>query len=262
MNKRILCTALAAGFLFSASALSYRGFLDLQVGVGTGDATTFASPEYFVGYTEISPNVGFGISTTHGVQVLPCLYAGVGVGGYALFATADGYNRDGYHYLSYDGGDTQFIGMSLPVYLDIRYDLNIRKKVTPYVDVKIGYSAAVNVKSSDDDIWMVETDPLYFTGSSYHYSSGSKSGLTCKPSSGMYFQPSVGLRFRTGRHGGFNLGVSYNTSVAFDIGYIRTGLSRWDPITGESLPLPEADVKKKLGKFKTGLLMLNLGFDF
>lgn len=80
----------------------YRGFVDLGYTIGTGD----------FGLDRIE------FSTTHGYQILPCLFAGAGVGVHYYF-------------------DAEAV--EIPIFADLRADL-LKHSVCPFIDMKIGYT--------------------------------------------------------------------------------------------------------------------------
>ena len=90
----------------TASSLDfgYRGFVDLGFTVGLG--------------YDYGGRVAF--FTSHGVQILPQLYVGGGVGVNYF------YDLD---------------GVSIPLFVDVRTDLK-KAKISPFVDLKLGYSVA------------------------------------------------------------------------------------------------------------------------
>lgn len=83
--------------------IKYRGFVDTRytLGVGLGSGLNRAE-----------------IHTSHGIQIIPQLFIGAGVG-------------VGYFYRSGE--------FTIPIFANIRTDI-LKSKVTPFVDVKIGYS--------------------------------------------------------------------------------------------------------------------------
>lgn len=222
--KRILVALSLVVAVFTMSAQSYRGFIDLFGGIATGSGHTV---ETGVGsFSDLKPNYGFGLSTSHGCQITPWGFVGIGVGAYT---TVD-------HSVVNDGFEddvTGVYGIYIPISLDLRWDMNIRKKVTPFVDLKIGYQMVVD--GTDDEY-----------GEGELWGDGSPKHLHFESLPGFYFQPTVGVRFRMGKKSGFNLGITYNPTVrkriyAFD----RDGGAR----------IGEKD-------FTSGVAMLNLGFDF
>ncbi len=113
----------------------YKGFIDIGYGIGVGD----------LGEDR------FEVLTSHGYQFNPYLYIGIGFG-ISYYHKAELWN--------------------LPVFGNIRGTLPVRNsRVTPFVDLKIGYSA-IDVE-------------------------------------GFYCSPSVGLRIATGARTGLNIGIGY-----------------------------------------------------
>lgn len=97
-------TGSAAGFSGNGRGpqKGYRGFVDLGYTIGTG---------YF-GLDRVE------FSTSHGYQILPCFFAGVGVGAHYYF-DAD--------------------AVEIPIFADLRADL-LKHSVCPFIDMKIGYT--------------------------------------------------------------------------------------------------------------------------
>lgn len=95
-----------------ARAPRYRGFV--------GDS-------YVIGTSSTSPDCEF-LWTSHGCQILPQLYAGLGVGAKYYFEQ----NKSRHSYKDM---------WSVPIFLHLRSDF-LGKRVSPYVDMKIGGSAA------------------------------------------------------------------------------------------------------------------------
>ncbi len=95
-----------------ARAPRYRGFV--------GDS-------YVIGTSSYTPDCEF-LWTSHGCQILPRLYAGVGVGVKYYFEQENSRFR------------TEEM-WSVPIFLHLRSDF-LGKRISPYVDMKIGGSAA------------------------------------------------------------------------------------------------------------------------
>lgn len=114
MKKSFIITALTvalSGTMANAIEPGYRGFVDYGYLIGTGDFDSSTLNE---------------ITTTHGFQIIPQLFVGVGAGVHLY--KFDNFEEDGTHY-------------NLPVFADVRYDA-LESKFTPFVDVKGGYSVA------------------------------------------------------------------------------------------------------------------------
>lgn len=220
--KRFLFVIALAVSVLTASAQSYRGFIDVFGGYGVAGTKDFTNGNHT--FKDVRADWAFGLRTSHGCQVLPYLYTGLGFGGYMVLNGAEAYDE-------YRGSyrDIQLDALNIPIFADFRYDLNIQSKVTPFVSVKLGYQIAVDLLSEE--------------------SAGDGSGtyLFSKPESGFYFEPMIGMRIRTGSHSGFNLGISYNPTIRRTISIGDT----YDP-----------DKAKEVAKQTCGALMLNLGFDF
>lgn len=109
VNSRSAGNALAASTTgFSGNGRGpqkgYRGFADLGYTIGTGDFRL--------------DRIEF--STSHGYQILPCFYAGLGVGA---------------HY--YFDGDA----VEIPLFANLRFDL-LKHSVCPFIDLKVGYTVS------------------------------------------------------------------------------------------------------------------------
>ncbi|MDR2913876.1 MAG: hypothetical protein LBV74_03425 [Tannerella sp.] len=137
----------------------YKGFID--IGFSFGTKTKIDSYSY-------DGDNRFEFSTSHGYFFSPYLFIGAGFG--VHFYT--GYNYDG-DYHSYDS-DESFV--EIPIFAHIRSHF-IDKKVSPFADVKLGYS-------------------VY-------------------DATGPYFTPSVGCRFAKGSRSAFWLSLGY-TIQQFD----------------------------------------------
>ena len=115
MKKGMLLCALVVLSCLSASAIyfdddgipeGYRGFADFSYTLGVGD------------WGKSHDRIG--IMASHGYQIAPQFFAGLGVG---------------FNYY-FDGNDEL---CSLPLFAHFRSDL-INNEITPYVDLRVGYS--------------------------------------------------------------------------------------------------------------------------
>lgn len=231
--KRILVALSLVVAVFTVSAQSYRGFIDIFGGIGVGSDESIVRGD--MSFTDIKPSYGFGLSTSHGCQITPWGYVGIGVGAYtSLNHASKNYEWD---------NKNNFYGIYIPVSLDLRWDLNIRKKVTPFVDVKVGYQFVADV-CNDGGI-----------ADAYSDSTDEYMDLYAEPIAGFYFQPTLGLRFRMGKKSGFNFGVTYNPTIKKRI-YAKVEKYNHDTYNYTEIG--------KIGKkeLNVGALMLNLGFDF
>ena len=166
----------------------YKGFIDLGFSFGTN--TRININDRNRSYTESTGGVHrFEFSTSHGFFLSPYFFLGAGAG--IHFYT--GYSDDDGNYQSFDEVD-----LAIPIFAHVRTHF-IDKKVSPFVDVKLGYSV---------------------------------SEIT-----GAYFSPSVGCRFMTGSRSAFWISMgytlqhsgedyyNYNTSTNFDAFSVKIG---WD----------------------------------
>ena len=106
----VICILCSFAFFANSRDLStgYRGFVDIGYSIGLDD----------------SAESHIDLMTTHGYQVLPQLFLGVGTG---------------INYYGQHGMDN----VTIPIYADARFDLN-SNRYSPFADAKIGYSPCVN----------------------------------------------------------------------------------------------------------------------
>lgn len=220
MKKLVLILAMIVATL-GASAQSYRGFLFLNAGMGTSGENFMIEGEEI---SNFKPMVSFGLSTSHGCQITPFLFAGLGVGAYLPVVKGDLDPTDSY---SEDTTEGVFNALYIPIFADVRWDILLQKKVSPYIGVKAGYQVGVDL------------------GGEIH---GNHTAFASEPQSGFYFEPSIGVRFRTGSSRGINLGFSYNTNMRQTLKTLS-----WSSDNGEV---------RELGKVNFGAVMFNFGFDF
>lgn len=250
MKKSLVALALILSAV-TVDAASYRGFFDLFGGVCTGGKTTVKAGDLSI--SNIKNDLAFGFNMTHGCQITPFLYAGAGFGAFSTLMSATD-EQPSYSWDDYDGKSIKITSMDIPIYLDIRYDLNIRKKVTPFVDLKFGYR--INVDFSADD-W---TSSSYSQSEINNMATVSELSVQAGGESGFYFQPSVGVRFRMGKKSGFNLGVTYDTTVSRKLvgSYNSRKYGMYGDVSEETITSGPDQLKK----LKEGAIMLQLGFDF
>lgn len=80
-------------------------------------------------------------STTHGCQIMPELYAGIGAmidGGGIMMGSRPEYNNDDFAYVTF----TPFV--------TVRYDI-LRKRISPYLEGRVGYRCAAIHEECDYD---------------------------------------------------------------------------------------------------------------
>lgn len=217
--KKIFLIIAILGMPFAASAQGFRGFIDIFGGTQFGGGIDIADPGNG-DVTSIKNDVGFGLNVTGGYQITNYLFAGVGFGGYTTLM--GGTSHDSY----YSERERIFHSFYFPFFADVRWTLNIERKITPFVDLKVGYQAAFEMGNGD---------------LSYY------NHVHAKGKSGMYFMPSVGVRF--GKASGFNLGIAYNASIP-------TKILQDFEVSPDNYELRE------VGKTNKGVFMITFGADF
>lgn len=153
MKKFLLLLILAVAGLQPVSAQSYRGFADIEAG-----------------YSFYSEWALIGATTTHGVQLAEKFFIGAGTG--IL---------------------TDFTAVVMPLYADFRFDFFNGKKVSPFVDLKVGYTLGNSgrvYEDYDDEI--------------------------CN---GIYLNPTVGFRIRLTNRMGINIGLAYSLNNYYCYNY-------------------------------------------
>lgn len=217
--KKTIITIIMAVATISASAQEFRGFVDLFA----GRCLFKTSKEVAIGNRQINKvtdDLTFGLYVTGGYQITPQWFAGIGFGGYTDML---GWHTDNY----YDYDDNTFESIYLPIYADVRWTLDLQRKITPYADLKVGYQFGVNLGSGQ----------MTWDNNGYIPCIGYKST--------MLLQPGVGVRF--GKKSGFNLGFAYN----FFVGKKIMEYSASQP-----------NHAREAGSITTGTLMLTFGADF
>lgn len=121
MKKTVIAALLGILSVASAGAVEpgYRGFVDLGYSLSVSELQI--SDGYNTYTSDISDRLI--VSTTHGYQIAPYVFAGVGVG------------------LTY-WYDSEDKSIGVPIYADLRADVLPESRFCPFVDMKIGYSVA------------------------------------------------------------------------------------------------------------------------
>ena len=217
IKKKLLLLVAILGLAIPSFEVSYRGMLDLSVGLPTSGETAVSGPSVRF---DVNPTIGGLVTTSHGCQITPFLFAGLGGGTVIEWMDVDEYNSN-YHY-------DKNVMVSVPVFIDLRWDLDVRKKITPFVDLKIGYQ--IGLEGNSD-----------LSRQSYNgYYDEEYETRWIEAVNSFYFQPTAGVRFKGGKRTGFNLGISYLPTL-------KRGFFIEDV---------------KVDSFSTGLIMLNIGLDF
>ena len=123
------------------------------------------------------------IGTTHGAQINRHFFVGAGAGFILGKTTTEPSEKGGGNI---EDGSFE-LNLYVPVYLAARYDLNIVRKVSPFISFKAGY--------------------LYGISEYGEYNIPGSSGESLADS-GFFFQPTVGVRIRLHHHVGLNLGLT------------------------------------------------------
>lgn len=128
-------------------SLRYRGFFNPSLVIGLGKDNYFRSE----------------ISTTHGIQIIPEVFVGVGVG--VMFWETYSYNY-------YDSLSEYAELTSIPVFACARGELHniIHRNFSPYFDIKVGY----NFKNFEGVFFTPEVGMHFYFG---HYKTGLGFGL-------------------------------------------------------------------------------------
>lgn len=214
-----------------AFSQSYRGMFDLSAGIIESGKNNFSYSNIPI---EVKPFMGGIFSMSHGCQITPFLFAGLGTGinlGYTELSVG-----------SNTSNRKELYAVTVPVFLDVRWDLDIRKKITPFVDLKIGYQ----FKVGEDDSCYRRFESQNSEGQypNYDYDNTTYTYACTYGSSSFYFQPTVGVRFKGGKRTGFNLGISYNTKIKRVL-YVEKNYENYH-----------------VGSTNDGVLMLNIGLDY
>ena len=207
MKKLIISLLTVILFSTTASAVTYRGFVDAGVGIITGDDCS----------SIISPYC----STTHGIQINPHLFVGVGMNVIDLLE------------MSFDNGDDVYFDymLSLSPYLALRYDVNVIKRWSPFIECGIGKRIYTKYGSEFNDNER-HMDDL---------------GL-----SSLFINPKIGIRLKVSTRCAFNFAISY-VPYKFNMTYTKRD---WN-MSHDSWNIITVNKAKK-----TNYITFNLGFDF
>ncbi|MDE6008051.1 MAG: carboxypeptidase-like regulatory domain-containing protein [Muribaculaceae bacterium] len=215
----------------------YRGFFDFMGGFGTGGVMNFHFQDE--SFTDIGKSsIMFGLSMTHGYQINPMFFAGVGVGvtPLMLYCTEDSGD--------YLWGEHAFYGIACQFYADFRWDYDIKAKTSPFVDLKLGYQRIFAIHD-------------FIDAYSNWYGYGNEFELESTITKGVLLMPTIGLRTAIGAKSAFNVGLSYNIMVkrAFNVtGHTNLLLPNGEAINEHTDPKTFSSIG--------GCFMLNFGFDF
>lgn len=217
--KSLFLVAMIASAL-SSNAVDYKGFVDV-------DASYLAECPRSYGERLSRPSkdrFSLLITTTHGIQFSQSFFLGAGLG------------------LNQMGSDLSVRNM--PMYFDARWTLSEKKKFSPFIDFKIGYSMLSNDKSEwhPELMYRVYTDKKSWY--MFDYYSNAKDGF--------FIKPTIGCRLSLSDKLALNVGVTYYPEHGnLHEYYIETE-------NGKQVK----NTHKKVGKFTKHFIGLNVGIDF
>lgn len=263
MKKNLIIMSVSLMSLV-ASAQSYRGMVEFGVGVAGG------GPSYSNEMGTFKLNNGFlgSFTTSHGCQITPAIFIGAGVGvdigweeSFKTPILDSKYNKEDFEVDNYNDADIN--SLKIPVFVDFRWDLDIRRKVTPFIDLKFGYS--INPDPNLDYFWgpssFIEVEDEYHGEYVDKYGYGPvRSSVSLKGVGSFFFKPTIGVRIKGRKNCGLNIGVSYEVSQSrYSDNITRlVGYRYYDDYWKWDLEYDD-DIYKR---FTRGALMFNIGFDF
>lgn len=190
----VIAAITATALNMSAIKPSYRGFAEASIAYGPSSSD----------YGDDSDALPLNFATSHGLQLNRSFFVGAGLGLNEIIRN----------------GSNTFAQLAL--FLDGRWDLNVAKKVSPFVDLRLGYASNFD----SEDFGVFKSNP-YSVGESVS-GSGYIGQVPCNQ---FYFQPTVGVRFRLHHHIGLNVGVTYFTIKRIDViadNGIITDIKTWN----------------------------------
>ena len=181
----------------SAFKSRYRGNVEIWGGVNSCKYDLKGETDI----KNVSP-VG-GISTTHGCQLYPFLFVGAGVGLYVPTMWVSKYYDTDKIIATYNGSyvnnDVRTDTWSayccmIPVFLDMKLEVDVRRKMSPYLELKVGYQFGSILNK-------------------YRINNNKSNSYFIRPETGLYLHPALGLRFRVNERFGINFGISYDADI-------------------------------------------------
>lgn len=216
----------------------FKGFVDFYVGTSGGSGYDFSAMPG-MDFSNVKNKITCGFNFTGGYQVFPSLFAGVGFGFYTNEISYSRHEVNGDY--SFVCDNETWYSFYYPVFADLRWTLNINSRITPFVDLKIGYQFGISTGEGD-------------MGYYYNYNGDAFRDdyevyeVVARHRPGFYLLPSVGVRF--GKRSAFNLGVAYNPFIGKEfVGIYGSG--------DGGRPL-----ERVIGKSSTGSFLVTLGADF
>ncbi|MDE7421028.1 MAG: hypothetical protein K2N35_12555 [Muribaculaceae bacterium] len=180
----------------ACAASNYRGMFEV------GGGPIFAKEKIHTStgnFRNKQTSIGAMFSTSHGCQFTPWLFAGAGVG-FNLECMKSPKSASENSTGFYTSKKTL---ISIPLFVDVRWDLDMNREFTPYADLRLGYQLGMDgyVRYRAQSI----SNPSYIAVGSI------------KSADGMYVQASAGVRWKMGNNAGVNLGVSFIPTLRREI---------------------------------------------
>ncbi|MDR1200818.1 MAG: hypothetical protein LBL58_04180 [Tannerellaceae bacterium] len=177
----------------------YRGFFDAGYTVAMGESST----------NRIE------ITTSHGYQINPSIFVGVGFGvnlysnGFYKDSIARGYKPGGHKDVVFQGNensvDSLNISATLPIFADVRYNFMTEGQIIPFAGLKAGYSLGLASTKKED---YNESGVLIRTTTA-----------TRVESVGFYVAPSIGAKYVISPLLALNFSIAYSMQM-FDSSHI------------------------------------------
>ncbi len=223
----------------------FRGFFELNGGFGFGGNVNIHAGNMSV--EDLRTFLNAGILFSFGYQINRNFYTGLGLGFMAQMAKYKErvYNpSSNSNYSNYVQTYSDYLYESLPLFLDLRYDLDIAAKTTPYIGLKIGYQFLFGGCEGEDYFMSV-------------YDSNNELELYTDDVGAFLFQPSIGFRTSLGKKAGINFGLSYNIKKKKKL----YGIYHYNQL-GQDGSIINNDERMDFGKSYSGVLMFNISFDY
>ena len=186
--KRLIFQLTVLILSIPCAASNYRGMFEI------GGGPMFANERIRTSTGEFrnkQTSSGGLFSTAHGCQFTSCLFAGAGFGINCEWLKSQKTETDGSEIFRTSKNHL----ISIPLFLDVRWDLDVNRKITPYADLRLGYQLGMEGFA----IYKARSvsNPSYIAAG------------TMKSTDGLYVQASAGVRWKVGKNTGVNLGVSF-----------------------------------------------------
>lgn len=186
--KRLICLMAVWILTLPCSASNYRGMFEIGAGpVFANERIRTLSGEF----TNKETSFGGIFSTAHGCQFTPWLFAGAGAGVILERTNANKIESD----KPDDFRTAKRNLISIPLFLDLRWDLDVNRKITPYADLRMGYQLGME-------------GYILYTATSVNNPSQMAAGWM-KSADGMFVQATAGVKWKVKPSTGINFGISF-----------------------------------------------------